>query len=289
MKALKSKYALIALALTFLAGISACEKDVVLDLADIEGKYLIVEANLIDDGSRQWIRLTRSSSYYDVNTGDAVQEAKVIVEGNDQSFEFNELYPDSLPGYYFNSQISSQLTETLYQLHIETVDNNTYFAQSELRPLPMLDSVTVAINPFSEFDFFDTTVYDVIAHFADLPGKGDHYLFNLYINRKLKTPRPSDKAPMSDVNLDEYSSYAVLTINEDDILPGDTITLEMRSISKEKFDFYNIFFFQTDLSGNPFAGAPPANIPTNLSEGARGFFQVSAVTRKSTIFEPLQQ
>ncbi|TVQ87538.1 MAG: DUF4249 domain-containing protein [Bacteroidetes bacterium] len=289
MKALKNKYIQIVLALTFLAGISACEKDVVLDLADIEGKYLIVEANLIDDGSRQWIRLTRSSSYYEVTTGNAVQQARVIVEGNDQSFEFTELYPDSLPGYYFNSQISDALIETNYELIIETTDNNIYFAQSVLRPVPVIDSVTVEINPFSEFNFFDTTIYDVIAHFADLPGKGDHYLFNLYINRKLKTPRPSDKAPMSDINLDEYSSYAVLTINENDITPGDTLTLEMRSISKENFEFYNIFFFQTDLSGNPFAGAPPANIPTNMSEGARGFFQVSAVARKSMIFEPPQQ
>jgi hypothetical protein len=289
MKVLKNKYSLIIILVAFLAGTAACEKDVILDLADIEGKYVIVEANLIDDGSRQWIRLTRSSSYYDVTTGDAVQNASVVVGGNNQSWEFSELFPDSLPGYYFNSQISSALIQTTYELIIETADDKTFFAQSELRPLPVLDSVTVKLNPFSELAFFDITVYDVIAHFEDLPGKGDYYLFNLYINNKLKTPRPSDKAPVSDENLDPYTSFAVLSVNEDDIAPGDTLTLEMRSISKEKFDFYNIFFSQTDLSGNPFAGAPPANIPTNLSEGARGFFQVSSVTRKSIIFQPPQQ
>ena len=288
MKLFERKYNLIILVLALFAGITACEKDVILDLASIEGKYIIVEGNLIDDGSRQWIRLTRSSSYYDVTTGDAVQDASVLVEGNNQVWQFQELFPDSLPGYYFNSQISSALTETMYHLHIETTDNSIFFAQSELRPVPVLDSVTVKLNPFSELNFFDTTVYDLIAHFADLPGDGDHYLFNLYINNKLKTPRPTDKEPMSDVNLDEYSSYAVLNLNENDIAPGDTLILEMRSISKEKFDFYSIFFFQTDLSGNPFAGAPPANIPTNLSEGARGFFQVSAVNRKSAIFQPPQ-
>ena len=289
MKVIKRKYYLIVLALALIAGVTACEKDVILDLADIEGKYIIVEGNLIDDGSRQWIRLTRSSSYYDVTTGDAVQNASVIVQGNNQIWAFSELYPDSLPGYYFNSNISAALIQTTYELIIETTDDQTFFAESDLRPLPELDSVTVKLNPFSEFDFFDTTVYDIIAHFADLPGEGDHYLFNLYINNKLKTPRPSDKAPVSDENLEGYTSFAVLSVNENDIAQGDTLTLEMRSISKEQFDFYNIFFSQTDLSGNPFAGAPPANIPTNLSEGGRGFFQVSSVNRKSVIFEPPQK
>ncbi len=288
MKLLERKYNLIVVVLALFAGITACEKDVILDLASIEGKYVIVEGNLIDDGSRQWIRLTRSSSYYDVTTGEAVQNASVTVQGNNQSWVFQELIPDSLPGYYFNSLISTALIETTYELNIETTNNQTFFAQSQMRPLPELDSVTVKLNPFSEFDFFDTTVYDVIAHFADLPGEGDHYLFNLYINNKLKTPRPSDKAPVSDENLDPYTSFAVLSVNENDISPGDTLTLEMRSISKEKFDFYNIFFNQTDLSGNPFAGAPPANIPTNLSEDGRGFFQVSSVNRKSIIFQPPQ-
>lgn len=288
MKVLKIKHNLIILILVLFAGTTGCEKDVVLDLADIEGKYVIVEGNLIDDGSRQWIRLTRSTSYYDVTTGNAVNNASVTVQGNNQSWEFQELYPDSLPGYYFNSLISASLTETTYELNFETTDDQTFFAQSELRPLPELDSVTVKLNPFSEFDFFENTVYDVIAHFADLPDEGDHYLFNLYINNQLQTPRPSDKAPVSDENLDAYTSFAVLSFNEDDVDPGDTITLEMRSISKQNFDFYNIFFNQTDLSGNPFAGAPPANIPTNLSEGGRGFFQVSSVNRKSIIFQPTQ-
>ncbi|MFN2395774.1 MAG: DUF4249 domain-containing protein [Bacteroidales bacterium] len=288
MKEIIRKYIRLVLAVLIIATLTACEKDVILDLASIEGKYVIVEGNLIDDGSRQWIRLTRSSSYYDVTTGEGLQNASVTVQGNNQSWNFQELYPDSLPGYYFNSLISAALIEATYELTIETSDDQTFFAQSQLRPLPELDSITVKLNPFSEFDFFDTTVYDIIAHFADLPGEGDYYLFNFYINNQLQTPRPSDKAPVSDENLDAYTSFAVLSFNEDDVDPGDTITLEMRSISKENFDFYNIFFNQTDLSGNPFAGAPPANIPTNLSEGGRGFFQVSSVNRKSIIFQPPQ-
>jgi len=63
----------------------------------------------------------------------------------------------------------------------------------------------------------------------------------------------------------------------------------MLSISPELATFYEVLFNQTDLSGNLFASSPPANVPTNISNGARGNFQVSQPTYKSTIFKPLFQ
>jgi hypothetical protein len=264
---------------------TSCEKDVVIDLADISGKYVIVDANIVNDGTTQWIRLTRSSSYYEVTTGEPVSGAEVLINDGELNYVFIESHVDSLKGFYFNSGISSRMTRINYTLNI-TTDDNEYYAESKLWPVPTLDSVSVKINPFSELGFGDEKIYDIIAHFEDLPKGGNHYLFNLYINRNLRTVRPTEKGPVSDVNLEEYVSLSVINLNAKDFSPGDTLTLEIRSISKEMFDFYNTFFFQTDLSGNPFAGAPPANIPTNLSEGARGFFQVSRVNRKSVIFQP---
>ncbi len=273
------------LAILFLLTWNSCEKDVILELADEEGRYIIVEANLTNDGDLQWIRLTQSSSYYDVNRGIGLKGASVIIEEEDDLFLFSEAVVDSVDGFYLQPQISKKLRETTYRLQITTEDQKTYTAQSTFRPVPELDSVTVQLNPFSELGIFEERVYDIFAHFRDLPDEGNFYLFNLYINNQLKTGRPNDKAPMSDINLEEYVSYAVLSVNERDVNPGDTLTLEIRSISRENFNFYSAFFFQTDLSGNPFAGAPPANIPTNLSQGARGFFQVSAVNKKTIIFE----
>jgi hypothetical protein len=258
---------------------------VVLDLADTSGNYLIVEANLVDDGSLQWIRLTKSSSYYAVNQGDPVSDARVIVSGGGKEFLFLEHDEDSLKGFYSNTRISSSFENTNYTLTVE-LDGDVYYAESEIKPVPIIDSVTVKLNPFSELGFSPETLWDIYAHFEELTGTDDHYLFNLYVNRRLRSMRPNEKAPVSDLNLEEYVSWSAFSVDENDIEPGDTITLEIRSISKENFEFYNAFFFQTDLSGNPFAGAPPANIPTNLSEGARGFFQVSRIKRNSTFFNP---
>ncbi|MFN3556997.1 MAG: DUF4249 domain-containing protein [Bacteroidales bacterium] len=265
----------------------SCEKDVILDLADMEGQFLVVEANITDSGDTQWIRLSRSTSFYNQSVGEPVEGATLTVNDGIRDYVFFETFQAGNEGFYLNPLITDELKPGRnYRLDIETANGRTYFAESTFLPVPPIDSVTIKLSPFSELGFLPEVVYDIVVHFRDLPGDGDHYLFNLYVNGQLKTPRPNDKAPLSDENLEEYVSLAVLNINRKDLFPGDTLTLEIRSISREKFDFYNIFFFQTDLSGNPFAGAPPANIPTNLSAGAKGFFQVSAIHRKSIIYDP---
>ncbi len=276
---------LVALAGLFI--INACEKDVILDLADTEGAYVIVEAHITNDGRRQWVKLSHSSSYYDRGFGDPVSGAEVKIETHDEVFTFSESLYDSLAGFYYHDEISEILHDSvLYTLNI-TKKDQVFTAESLLKPVPQLDSVTLKINPFSEQGINTDTVYDIMAHFHDLPTEDNFYLFNYYVNDTLRTERPGQKGLVSDINLEEYVSFAVLSINQNRIKDGDRITLEISSISGEMFEFYDVFFFQTNLSGNPFAGAPPANIPTNLSEGARGFFQVSALNRKHVVYETI--
>jgi len=279
------KISTVLISLLMVFAIAGCEKEVILDLADKTGAYIIVEANITDDGTRQWVRLSYSSSYYDTGRGLPVRGARVSINNGVNDFLFIENLTDSLGGYYFSDRISNNLRERDLELNIIHNEQN-YFARSSWRPLPVIDSVTMRINAFSQLGFRPDTLYDIVIHFEELTTPEDHYLFNLYVNDTLLTVRPRDKGLVSDINLTDYVSFAVQNINRNRLIQGDAITLEMRSISKENFEFYNVFFFQTDLSGNPFAGAPPANIPTNLSQGARGFFQVSAVKRKTIIYDP---
>ncbi len=267
----------------FALSLLSCEKEVTLDLPGSEGAYLIVEANIDDASALQWIKLSLSSSYYDVTEGAAVSGAFVTVFSDDKSWTFAERLDDSLPGLYFSSDIGRALEPGKYMLFIEH-EGKTYTAASEYKKVPAVDSVTTRLNFFSASGFTSEDLFDVLVHFTNLPDRGNHYLIDLSINRKLRTQRPGQKTVLSDEDLGDYVSRSVGTINGKDINEGDTIRLEMRSISRGKYDFYQIFFFQTDLSGNPFAGAPPANIPTNMSEGAKGFFQVSSVSSEKVIF-----
>lgn len=267
----------------------SCEKEVVLDLADKEGTYIIVEANLTDGGYRQWIRLSASTSYYETEDGTGLTGAIIWVENeNDpsESYPFFHTETDSLRGNYYNDQISANLEGKTMKLIIEYNDRH-YTAISKWRPLPDIDSLSMTKNPFSQLAFFNDTLYDMIVHFKNLKESRDYYLFNLYFNGTLRSISPSEKGLLTDAILSDYVSMPVVSFNSKDVREGDEVTVEMRSISRENFEFYNIFFFQTDLSGNPFAGAPPANIPTNLSNGAKGFFQISAIKKETIIYSPL--
>jgi hypothetical protein len=263
---------------------ASCEKEVYLDLPAQHGQYLIVEANLTDHRAFQEIRLYRSASFYDIEKGSFVSGAKVVVTGTSGDFVFQESTSARHKGHYRNYKIFSNLKagET-YQLIVES-DNEVYTAQSQLQPVPVVDSITVKKNIISGIGIVDGPLYDIYGHFPNLKGL-NYYLVNIFVNIEIKTFTPQKKTVISDSGLDTYTSTYVRTINGDDVQPGDTLTMQLRSISRGQYDFYSDFLTQTELSGNPFAGAPPANVPTNLSEGALGFFQVSSVSEASIIFK----
>jgi hypothetical protein len=253
----------------------SCEKEVVLDLYSPAESSLIVEGDIDDRQANQWIRLTYSSSYYDQALPLPVSNAIVNISDGERTFHFKECTEDSLKGFYINSALSSKLKEGMYYLEVE-IEDEIFNSYSEYRPAPVIDSVTFDLNVFSRLGLTDDTIFDISIHFTKTDGIEIYYLTNLYINDRLRTVRPQDKTVIRGADLTDYVSLAVNTIDRKDIDDGDIITIEIRTISRGQYDFYNDFFSQTSLSGNPFAGAPPANIPTNLSEGALGFFQVSS-------------
>jgi hypothetical protein len=260
----------------------ACEKEVILDLLNRQGQYLIVEGNIDNLHKLQMIRLYSSGSFYDLDKGLPVTGATVTVSDGKTEYPFVESIREDNKGNYYNTEISKPLSSGgIFHLTVKQ-GNKTYTASSELRPVPPVDSVTVSRSALSRVA--NKHMYDVFIHYRNLPVAGNFYLVDLYVNGKLRTYSPARKTVISDENQARYESLYVTTLRGQELIAGDSLVLEMRSISRKQYDFYSNFFSQTALSGNPFAGAPPANIPTNLSEGARGFFQVSAVSTATKVF-----
>ena len=262
---------------------TGCQKSVVLELADKDGSFLIIEANILDDGLRQHIRISHSTSYYEESEGKGIADARVWLESDEKKYIFKAVRSEERLGFYYNDSVSNELQGKELSLFVE-YQGTTYTATSSWRPVPEIDSVSLTLNTISILGLTSEPLYEVWVHFRELPSNDDYYLFNLYNNGNIKTWRPSLKVVTSNKNMDEYVRYSIKNLRKDELEEGDVIQLEMRSISKENYEFYNAFLYQTDLSGNPFAGSPPANIPSNISNGAHGFFQVSSVSRKSIVF-----
>jgi len=63
---------------------------------------------------------------------------------------------------------------------------------------------------------------------------------------------------------------------------GDTLTVETNSITENYYNYIISFFLETKWSSASFGG-PPANIETNINNGAVGYFNTEARTRISYI------
>jgi hypothetical protein len=216
-----------------------------------------------------------------------VEGADVTVEGNGDLYSFQQNSdPDSSSYYMPPSGFDLQSGER-YDLEIDHEDS-TYRASSKVRPVPSIDSIHLRLNPFqnaSGQDIQDTSI-QVVAHFDDLPQPGDHYLFNLYIGGELYSETANEKSVVDDEGWEgQRVELAAQSFSRSDADLGDTLTLTIRSVSAACDEFYAIFNDQTELSGNPFAAAPPANIPTNMSGSALGFFQVSSIRKHSRVLD----
>jgi hypothetical protein len=277
---MKAKSAIILTSLLTMLLLISCETDALLDLPGHSDQFIIVEANVDDLYGIQKVRLYRSSSFYDTIKGYPVSNAYVLVSDGIQSYVFDEDPWDLMKGFYNNHVIGENLRQgIIYHLTISD-GSGSYTARSELRPVPAIDSVTISLNVLCTIGIVTQKIYDVFIHFNNLGGL-NYYLINLYVNDKLITTTPAQKTVVCDRGMDGHVSVFGGMIRKTALTDGDLVTAELKSISRQKYEFYTSFFNQTELSGNPFAGAPPANIPTNMSRGALGFFQVSSVSKAS--------
>ena len=82
--------------------------------------------------------------------------------------------------------------------------------------------------------------------------------------------------------LDIYGAHNYQTFSDDFFTP-DSTTVEMHLVSKEVYNLYQALEQQKKNDGGAFSNLP-GNPPSNISNGALGFFRVSSVSRKTIPF-----
>ena len=164
-----------------------------------------------------------------------------------------------------------------YTLQVR-VGDQIYEATEPMREKLPLDSLT--------YEYKDIPpVYDPGYYFtlhADEPqGTGNFYLIQFYLNDTLQNA-PDDIQLADDEFVDGNYIRAELFRPFES---GDTIDVEFHHITQSMYDFQVAHLDIVQGSGTPFS-APPANPPSNFSNGALGLFWVSApVTRRIIIPE----
>lgn len=264
---MKNIFAFILLMVTF----SACTEDIDLELNEGDNQKLVVDAWITDEPGPHEVRLSLSTSYFFNQEAPKVTDATVEISDGTSSIT---LSPGE-PGIYLTPVDFEGKVGTTYELTIN-YNGNEYTAQATLNRVPEIEALE------SEYDDLEEE-YMILLYTQEPPGEGDHYLFKNYKKGTTMADTLANVGFASDQFADG-SYIGGVEVGYGDYEVGDTILFEMHSISEEAFDYFIAVMLETEWRGGIF-DTPPANIPSNLSNGALGFFNASAVRKSELIIE----
>jgi hypothetical protein len=268
------KSSLLVLASSMLL-LTACEQTVDLDLNQTES-LLAVEGQVTDKADHNFVKISRSVGFYDTGVTPRVTDATVTVEdnlGNTFSFvHYQGTSADSLGMYFPETPFVGEVGRT-YKLTV-LVDGKTYDAEDTLLPIVPIDQLTSRIDEDEQADPEDPgRFYEVLLYVKEPKEREDYYLFKCYRNDELEYGNETDIYFSDDQLLSENIDGIPMPIF---YAKDDIARIEAYSLTRDAFIFYRDLQKLLNNDGGIF-GNPPANPRTNMSNGAIGFFQVSAV------------
>lgn len=263
------------IALLFL-GISSCTEKIDIQLDEADTK-LAVESYIYAEKDSGFVKLTQTAGYFSNQPAPRISDATVTIGVNDRLYILPESQTDK--GYYLTpTDFNVELTDSLH-LFIdlqEAIAGEMHYEASTYMPSisDQIDSIKVIYR--EDFDFWILQLYAY-----DPPGP-NYYMFNVLRNDTLITDSISETFVTDDRLVDDIYINGVYV----NFLPGyqlhagDTVTLVTSSITKGYYDY--IIELQTEIGyKDPLFSGPPANVSTNVSNGAVGYFSAypSAFTK----------
>lgn len=243
--------------------LGSCTKEITLELDTAEPK-LVVESIISENLEPYKVKLSQTTPYF---TDGEVYVSNALVMISDDLGNLDTLTYVS-NGIYSTITNRQGMVGTTYNLTV--IWAGTTYTASETIPLRVnLDTI---IYQYQEAGAFQEEGYITALNAQDIPGYSNHYRFSFYRNDTLQTDPfkyfvVDDQ--FSDGNyISAFTPYVYQT--------GDTCRIELLCISKSYYQFLTSLGNQVQASGGPFDPIP-SNPPSNISNGALGFF--AAVTR----------
>lgn len=271
----------IIILLTAIALFSACTEIIDVELDENATNLLVVDAKITNRDTFHYARINRSISYFEEQAVPPELNAKVTISGGNKTYNLLDVDND---GVYVSELKFAGEIDVPYTLSITTADGKTFTAENTIKAVPPIDSVTYEysniILPFDrEYRYY------IFLHMQEPEGLGNYYLWNLYKNGELYTDTLDEQQFIFDENIDgNYLSYVNIFVLDDNEIEADNteMILEMASISKTEYDFRISALFEAVWNQGLFQG-PPANVTTNLSDGAVGFFSAQAIVSDTLV------
>lgn len=255
----------------------SCEEEIDLRLENTEPR-LVVDGLITDEFKRHTVRLTLSDNYQLDESHPMVSGASLSIDDGEQMFFLTE----TAPGVYQTDSLSGTIGKA-YTMKIFWQDQQ-YSATDTLLPVTEPEFPYISI----ESDRFE---YEYRRHLFGLP-KPNRWELNILPDVSppdLDTTRFGQQIGIK-VYADgrrEFTYFTHPSIEVNGLLnfeeghfygfrSGATITLKKYSVSDTYYQFLRGAFQETEWRGTLF-DVIPANVATNVSGNALGFFAASAV------------
>ena len=264
----------------------SCKKEIDIPLKTSDVR-LVVDGLLTDEAKAHTVRLTLSSSYFDSSSEEPATGALVSISDGSTTVLLTEVKS----GFYETpSSYKGEIGKT-YTLNIK-YKGDEYSGSSLLKPVMTIDSLHFVEQPARPGSQPSTDLekrYQALINAQELSEVGDCYAFFYYKNGVYM----SDTLNRANIINDDFANgikltrFKVMTVKA---AVGDTVSVEVRSIMRQYFDFLRLIMAQMRSPNTPFTG-PPANVEgnmkdiTNNSKQVMGYFTVSAVNKASAIIQ----
>lgn len=257
---------LILFSLVFL---TSCEKEIDLDLDDKSGK-IVIEGNITDQSGPYYVKITRSVSFTEQNQYPGISNATVTVNDDNEQFETLEHMGD---GLYRTNNIAGIPGRT-YTLNV-IAEGMEYIAESTMpEPVSFDDLTQDAIMLGGEIN------YTLLPIFTDPALLGNRYLFVFSINNRTKKHFQAFSDNINNGMVNQRSLIMPIKDDDDKVKIGDTVHVEMRCIDREIYRYYTALI---QISGS--GGVTPANPPSNINNGALGYFSAHTTASKFIVIQ----
>lgn len=267
--------------------LGSCQEIIELDLPNTDPQ-LIIEGELIywaeePEENSAIVQLSTSGDFYLEDAFNPVTQATVQIDDLESGITYDLSPQENQPGTFQNRQIPLDSGRT-YRLQVD-YSGNQYVAEGTVLPVAELDSFSYRFR--EKTPLLDAGYYFFFSGRTPKERGINYYRFKIFENDSLYD-EPGDYLIQSDEFL--RAKIDTLQLANYAFELEDTVRIEMFSLNKDVYNYYNQLVELLFNDGGLFS-SPPRNPDTNIrnitdpDKPPLGFFQVSSALRGGAIVE----
>ena len=276
---MRNLYILLLLLLTL-----SCQKEIELDYRDIE-PVVSIEGRVTNE--QVYVLITRTRSMNDSVKGRGIGGAVVTISSEDGT---EQLVYDARDGYYRPASGMKGIPGRTYRLDV-TLDGHQYAASSTMPRQAPIVSTQFIWQPLLDNGML---MYEMWATDPE-PDVRNYYWYR--VDRRAKDPKVRQKQGTDAYRWSSFDDRGainariyrdIMCVNEemmdgqdieDDqlksiLFDGDTITLQLMTIDRAMFEYYQSLSVGQRMGANPIS---------NISGGCLGYFAAGSVSHADTV------